>query len=79
MEEEQNLINNNSNNEPDNNFSAPIENQETQSTKKCKNNRNCNFLWQLILSILVIALIILQFVPIKNLQNQQLLQPLLVK
>ena len=36
MEEEQNLINNNSNNEPDNNFSAPIENQETQSTKKCK-------------------------------------------
>lgn len=66
MEEEQDLINNNSNNEPDNNFSAPIENQETQSTKKCKNNRNCNFLWQLILSILVIALIILQFVPIKK-------------
>jgi len=25
MEEEQDLINNNSNNEPDNNFSAPIE------------------------------------------------------
>lgn len=64
MEEEQDLINNNSNNESENNFSDPIANQETQSTKKCKNNYN--FWWQLILSILVIALIILQFVPIKK-------------
>ena len=66
MEEEQDLINNNSNNESENNFSDPIANQETPSTKKCKNNCNCNFWWQLILSILVIALIILQFVPIKK-------------
>ncbi len=64
MEEEQDLINNNSNNESENNFSTPITNQETHSTKKCKNN--FNFWWQLILSILVIVLIILQFVPIKK-------------
>ncbi len=66
MEEEKDLINNNSTNEPENNFSAPIENQENQSTKKCKNNYNGNFWWQLILSVLVIVLIILQFVPIKK-------------
>ncbi len=64
MEEKQDLISNNSNNESENNFSTPIANQETHSTKKCKNN--FNFWWQLILSILVIALIILQFVPIKK-------------
>lgn len=69
MEEKQDLINNNSNNESENNFSTPIANQETPSTKKCKNNCNCNFWWQLILSILVIALIILQFVPIKKSQK----------
>lgn len=64
MEEEKDLINNDSTIEPENNLSEPIDNQKTKTSKTCK--CNYNFWWQLILSILLVVLLTLQFVPTKK-------------
>ena len=64
MEEEKDLINNDTTTEPENNLSDPVENQHTETPRTCK--CNYNFWWQLILSILLLVLLILQFIPNKK-------------